>query len=59
MAVNVVKSIVLTLLGGLSIALTTWGLIMIGSEPNAATYAILGLLAYLVSWSIALYAIAR
>ena len=59
MAGNVVKSIILIVLGGGSVATMTWGLTMIGSDPNGATYAVVGLIAYLMSWTIGLYAIAR
>lgn len=59
MAANLVKSIILVMLGGLSVATMTWGLTLIGSDPNGAMYAVLGLIAYLASWTIGLYAIAR
>ncbi len=59
MAVNVVKSIILVALGGLSVATMTWGLTTLGSDPNGAAYAVFGLIAYLASWTIGLYAIAR
>lgn len=59
MALNVVKSIVLILLGGGSVAAMTWGLITNGSDPNGAPLAVLGLLAYLAAWMISLYAVTR
>ena len=59
MVANVVKSIFLVLLGGLSVATMTWGLSMIGSNSVAVSYAVFGLLAYLASWIIGLWLIAR
>ncbi len=59
MALNVVKSIVLILLGGGSVAAMTWGLITNGSEPNGAYLAVLGLIAYLAVWMIGLYTVTR
>lgn len=59
MALNVVKSIVLILLGGGSVAAMTWGLITNGSDSNGAQLAVLGLLAYLTAWVIGLYAVTR
>lgn len=59
MALNVVKSIILILLGGISVAAMTWGLITNGSDPNGIYFAVLGLITYLATWMIGLYAVAR
>ena len=59
MALNVVKSIILVLLGGVSAAVLTWGLITNDSDSNGVQFAVLGLLAYLAVWMIGLFAVAR
>ena len=48
MVLDILKSIILTLLGGASAAAMTWGLITKGSDPNGFNFAVLGLLAYLI-----------
>lgn len=59
MALNVMKSIILVLLGGVSTAVLTWGLITNDSGSNGVLLAVLGLLAYIVVWMIGLFAVAR
>ena len=59
MAVNVVKSIILILLGGVSVAVMTWGLITNDGDSNGVLFAVLGLLAYLATWMVGLYAVAQ
>ena len=59
MVLEVLKSLILTLLGACSAAVMTWGLINTGNDPNGFSFAIFGLLAYVTAWVIALYAISR
>ena len=42
-----------------AVAIMTWGLITNGAEPSGFAAAVLGLLAYLATWVIGLYAVAR
>lgn len=56
---HVVKAVVLILVAAFAVAIMTWGLITNGAEPNGFAAAVLGLLAYLATWVIGLYAVAR
>ncbi len=59
MVLDVLKSIILTSLGGLSAAAMTWGLINTGNDPYGLSFAIFGLLAYVIAWMIALYSVSQ
>lgn len=56
---HVVKAVALILVAALAVAVMTWGLINNGAEPSGVTAAVVGLLAYLATWVIGLYAVAR
>lgn len=56
---HVVKALVLVLVAALAVAIMTWGLITNGADPNGLTAAVLGLLAYLATWAVGLFAVGR
>ena len=54
---NLLKAIVVPVLGFAAIGLTTWGLIAKDANPDGVTMAVGGLVAYLVVWIIGLFMI--
>ncbi len=54
---NLLKAVVITLLGFSAIGLTTWGLLTKDVDPEGLTMAVAGLLAYLLVWVIGLFLI--
>ena len=51
------KAVVITLLGFTAIGVTTWGLLTKDIDPEGFMMAVVGLVAYLVVWMIALFLI--
>lgn len=51
---SLLKAVVITLLGFGAIGLTTWGLITKDANPDGVMMAVVGLVAYLIIWSIGL-----
>ncbi|MGI9479487.1 MAG: hypothetical protein ACR2PI_22485 [Hyphomicrobiaceae bacterium] len=51
------KAVVITLLGFAAIGVTTWGLLTKDIDPEGFMMAVVGLVAYLVVWMVALFLI--